>query len=155
MRIRRKLLELPPFYCGTRACTHLSLNNMLAPSNWRRFIPRWKESKHLYGGGGRQLFGISCSIVAAPVFKQETSRVTFGGFLDTEEEKVGFIRIGRIFLYAASFSQQCGAALEVDVDVIKETIRLDHVLGLLFKMIQSLCNAQEKALQAERGWSQS
>lgn len=72
------------------------------------------------GVGGDPLFGVSCSIVAALVFKPTTCRVTFGGFLDTEEEeKVGFIRIGRIFLCAASFSLQRGAALEVGV--IKET----------------------------------
>lgn len=101
MRIRRKLLELPSFYRGTRARTHLSLNNMLASSNWRWFIPWWKGTKHLYRGwrGGTQLLGISCSIVTVLVLQTGTLKVIWGGLLDTkEQEKGAFISVKFFFM---------------------------------------------------------
>lgn len=52
------------------------------------------------------------------------------------------------FFSAAAFSLQYGATLEMFIYIIKETIGLNCVLNLLSKMSQSLCNAQEKELQA-------
>lgn len=156
MRIRRKLLELPSFYCGTRACTHLSLNNVLASSNWRWFIPWWKGSKHLYWGGTMtQLLGISCSIVAVLVLHTQDFKSNFWGFCRPQRTRKGWFYQHRIFLCPALFSLQHGVDLEVYIHVIKETTGLDRALGLLFKMSQSFCNAPEKELEAGRGWSQS
>lgn len=145
MRIRRKLLELPSFYCGTRACTHLSLNNMLACSNWRWFIPWWKGSKHLYGGGGSS-WASAVPLLLSLCFKQKTFKETFWRvfFLDpSEQEKVVFISVE--FFSVALFSLQCGASLEMLIYIIKETTGLNWVLNLLFKINQSLC---KKKLQA-------
>lgn len=99
-------------------------------------------------GGGGSSWASAVPLLLSLCFKQKTFKVTFWVvFLDpSEQEKVVFISVE--FFSAALFSLQCGATLEMFIYIIKETIGLNCVLNLLFKMSQSLCNAQEKELQA-------
>jgi len=55
------------------------------------------------GVGGKQLLGISCSIIATLCLEQEISKVTLGVFSSWRRRKGHFYQC-RIFLYAASFS---------------------------------------------------